>query len=384
MHPPNSSTSSSEEAAGVPPEPPFSFRKLGRTTLFFFLVLALFELATWAIFTKAHLSGGALRRFLWYGTSYEVKLRELVNTPDLPPNSILYAGWINERELRKLPTDVDVTVYGMSFSGHLADAMHELRPQQSQRVLGGPASPLSHSYATYQLDKGLRKTRFAIIGVTSGGVGDVVLMNHGSLYADRPFPYFFPRFKLDHGKAVRAADSLINSPEELRVALDEKPELWRRQLDILAANDPLYHRFLFASDPLDASVLGRFVRRGLSKHQETTYVSRVLGPHGYQLKEEAPQLFRAILRQMVGELRAENVHPIVALFSFQGQGDHLYELVRDILAQDQIPYVDTNADCSSDDRANYLPDMHFVHDCDLKFAARTLETMDRIDQADRH
>jgi hypothetical protein len=376
MLPPSSSTSSSDEPESPPAAPPFSLRKLGRTTLFFCLFLALFEVAVCGIFTKTPLSRGSLHRFFWYGTSYETKLRELVNTPNLPANSILYAGWLGDGKMEKQPRDVDVTIYGMSFSAQLAEAMHELRPEQRQRALGGPGAPLSHTYAMYEADKALRKTRFAVVGVTSGGVQEVVLMNRGTLFADATFPYFFPRFKLVNGKIVRAADSLINSPDELRAALTDNPDLWRRQLDVLAANDPEYRRFYFASDPLDGSVLGRLVRRGLAKHHEMDHASKVLGPHGFRLDDEAPQLFRALLRQMVSELRAENVRPIVVLFSLEGQPDVLHDLVKDILRSEAIPYFDTNELCKAEDRANFLPDMHFNHPCNLAFARRTLQIMD--------
>lgn len=384
MLPPSSSTSNSDGPESPPAAPPFSLRKLGRTTLFFLLFLALFEVAVWGIFTKTRLSGGSLRRFFWYGTSYEAKLRDLVKTPNLPANSILYAGWLGDGKLQKLPTDVDVTIYGMSFSAYLADAMHELQPQQRQRVIAGPGAPLNQTYALYQADKTMRKTRFAVVGVTSGGVQEVVVMNRGSLFADSPFPYFFPRFKLVDGKLVRAADSLINSPDELRSALTDNPDLWRRQLDVLAANDPEYHRFYFASDPLDASVLGRLVRRGLAKHHEMDHASKVLGPHGFHLDEEAPQLFRALLRQLVSELRAEGVRPIVVLFSLQGQPDVLYDLVKDILRSDAITYFDTNDICKADDRVNFMPDMHFNHPCNLAFARRTQQLIDGADKTGLH
>jgi hypothetical protein len=384
MLPPSSSTSNSEDGPSAAGAPAFTFRKLRRTALFFVLFLVLFEVAIWAVFTKTRLSEGSLRRFFWYGTSYEQKLRELVNAPHIPTNSVLYAGWLGDPRLKQLPTDVDVTIYGMSFSGNLAEAMQELRPQQTQRVLGGPGAPLSHSYAMYEADKPSRKTRFVVIGVISGGVQDVVLMNHGTLYADSPFPYFYPRFKLDHGRVVRAADSLINSADELRSALNDDPGLWQRQLGVLAANDPEYRRFFFAHDFLDASVLGRFVRRGLAKHHQLDHASKVLGPHGFRLDDEAPQLFRALLRQMVSEVRAENAQPIVALFAFEGQFDYLHELVRDILRDDHIPYVNSNDFCPSDDRANYLGDMHFTHRCDLAFAKRTLEIMDASDASAAH
>ena len=357
-----------------------SFAKLGRTALFFLLFLALFEIGTWAVFTKTRLADGSLKRFLWYGASYEAKLREIVNKPNQPANSVLYVGWLGDDRLQSLPADVDLTIYGMSFSKNLGEAMQELRPEMKERMVAGPGAPLNHTYAVYQVDKKLRKTRFALIGATSAAVQEILLMNRGSLFSDSAFPYFFPRYKERQGNVVLAAGSLINSAAELKAALNN-PEIWQRQLEVLAENDDAYRRFFFAADPLDGFVLGRLVRRGLSKHHLQEYSGKVLGPSGYRLDHEAPQLFRALLRQMVRELRAEKVQPIVALFSLQGHGNHLYSLVEDILREDAIPYMNTYDFCKSDDRSKYGPDLHFVRDCDLTFARHTLEIMDAIDKS---
>ncbi len=152
------------------------------------------------------------------------------------------AGWLGDGKLRSLPNDVDMTIYGMSFSANLSDAIRELRPQFTQRFVGGPGAPLSHTYAIYQVDKQLRKTRFAVIGVTSGAVQEVLLMNRGSLFSDAPFPYFFPRYRMDGDRLVLGANSLINSADELRAAFND-PALWERQLAVLSANDSAYRRF---------------------------------------------------------------------------------------------------------------------------------------------
>jgi hypothetical protein len=367
MLPPNSSTSSSE-----PRPEATSWKRLRGTTLWVLFFLTVFELGVWAIFTKTRLAGGSVHRYLWYGTSYEVKLRDLVNTPNLPPRSVLYAGWLTPETLKGLPANPDLTIYGMSFTANLSAAIAEIRPDLSLRTVGGPGAPLNHTYAMYELDRPLRKTKVAVIGATSAAVQEILLMNRGSLFSDFPFPYFFPRYRLENGSVVRAASSLINSSDELRRALEDRT-LWERQLSVLARNDDAYRRFLFASDPLDKSALGRMVRRGLSKRHLESYTSQVFGPRGYNQKHEAVLLFRAMLRQMVRELRAEQVEPIVVLFALQGYGNHFYEMVKDVLREDAIPYVNSYDLCPSENRGNYLPDLHFVHGCDLAFAKRTLE-----------
>jgi hypothetical protein len=384
MPPQNSSTSNSDAkrspGGNAPGAGAFAWRDLLATTAWFLLFLALFELVTWAIFTRPRLADSALRQYLWYGTSYETKLREFVNTPDLPANSVLYAGWLGDGRLRSLPNDVDITVYGMSFSANLGEALRELRPQLTQRFVGGPGAPLSHTYAIYQVDKKLRKTRYAVLGVTSGAVQEVLLMNRGSLFSDAPFPYFFPRYRMDGDRVVLGAASLINSADELRAAFNH-PALWERQLAVLAANDSAYRRFFFAHDVLDYSVLGRFVRRAMSKRHAADYASKVLGADGFNRENEAPRLFRGLLRQMVRELRAENVQPIVVLFALQGHRNDLYDLVADILRDEAVPYVNSFDVCRSDDRDNYQPDMHFVRDCNMKFGQRTLQIVDAVAKA---
>ena len=85
---------------------------------------------------------------------------------------------------------------------------------------------------------------------------------------------------------------------------------------------------------------------------------------------------------MVRELRAENVKPIVVLFSLQGHGNYLYDLVADILRDEAVPYVNSFDFCRSDDRDKYQPDMHFVHDCNIKFAQRTLQIIDAAEKPD--
>jgi hypothetical protein len=207
----------------------------------------------------------------------------------------------------------------MSFSGNLAEAMKELRPQQTQRVVGGPGAPMGAVYGYYEADHSHRKTRYAIIGATSGAVEEAVLMNRGSLYSDLAFPYFFPRYEIAGDGVKRVADPLINSADELRTALEDH-NLWERQLSVLAAHDSGYRRFFFAHDIFDYSVIGRFIRRGMSKRHSVEFGNSVLGPGGFKINNEAPNLFRALTRQMIRDLKAEHVEWTLNLRQGAGHG----------------------------------------------------------------
>jgi hypothetical protein len=67
----------------------------------------------------------------------------------------------------------------------------------------------------------------------------------------------------------------------------------------------------------------------------------------------------------------------VVLFATRGYRNHLLDLVSDILAGDQIPFINSYDACSSDEPRNFIPDGHFVHECDRAIAAKALVLVDR-------
>lgn len=372
MHPPSSSTSSSEAAPAAS-----RWRTAGLTAAGFAVTLLLFELLCWIAFNHTPLRNASMRSYFWYGSSYESKLRQLVATPNPAPNSILFAGWINEQALADKPADVDVTVYGSSFAGNLGKAMRELRPELKLRFIGGPGAPLNHAYGFYELDRSKRKTRTAVIGVASEDVAQVLTMNIGSVNADAPMPYFFPRYELVGGRIERTGTPLINSPDELARAFRDDPALWARQLDVMAQHDDAFQRPLFAASALDHSLIARFVRRGLAKRHADNYVAQAYGSRGFKKDSHIIQVFEAVLLRMVEDLRAEGVKPVVVLFSTRDYANHLDVLMRRTLEANGVPVVSSFDLCPSTDRTHYIPDGHFTPQCDLKTAQATLAVLDQ-------
>jgi hypothetical protein len=312
---------------------------------------------------------------MWYGESQEAKLRELVATPNLPPNSILYAGWINDEVTRGQPTDVDVAVYGSSFSGNVTLAMRELRPDLKIRFVGGPGAPLNHSYGMYELDRPLRKTRTAVIGVVSENVVNVLSMNNGTLFADGLMPYFSPRYDIVNGRIERTGSSLVNSPAELQRALAD-PDVWPRQLEILAAHDAAYSGLLYEASALDDSAVARLLRRALAKSHEERYSSGIHTARGFNPDSYAVEVLRALLLQMIADVRAEGAQPIVLLIATRKYEDHLGLLLEGLLTESGVPFVNSFDVCPSTDLRSYIPDGHFTPECDRELARRTLALVD--------
>lgn len=370
MHPPSSSTSSSERNRKA-----LAIRETTTIALWFAIFIAIFELVVWFTFAHTPLRDGSLHTYFWHGQSYEGKIRALARTPNPPPRSLIFAGWINESVLQDKPTDVDVTVYGSSFAGNVATAMKELRPQLRLRFLGAPGAPLNHTYGLYELDRTLRKTRVAVIGVVSETVGQVLTMNIGSIFPELVMPYFYPRYDLANDRIKRTGESLVNSSDTFVHGIDD-PGLWKRQLDILSVHDDAYRRLFFAADPLDRSAVARLVRRGLAKSHTDRYLDGIYNRDGYNRDAYAVRVFRALLARMIDDLREENVKPIVVLFATNGYDDHLHKLLAGLLSERKVPYVNTFDICPSTDRRSFIPDGHFTLQCDLKTATRALELTD--------
>ena len=370
MRPPGSSTSSSEDMRITP-----TLRDTISTALWFILFLATFELLVWLTLTHTPLREGSLRNYFWYGESYEGKLRELARAPNPSPRSLVFAGWIDPETAKNEPIDADVTAYGSSFAGNVATAIKELRPGMALRFFGAPGAPLNHMYGVYELDRTLRKTRVAIIGIVSENVREVLTMNVGSVRHYMAMPYFYPRYDLVNGRIEKTGKSLINSRAEFVRSIDD-PALWQRQLDILSAYDDGYRRFLFAADVFDSSTIARLIRRAFATRHLGDYLKGFHNREGYNRDVYAVQVYRALLVRMIDDLREEGVQPIVVLFATSGYNDHLHTLLADILSERRVPFVNTFDICPSTDRRSYVPDGHFTHQCDLKTARKTLDLID--------
>lgn len=366
MHQSSSSISSSERGAAFGSRGDFV-----KTSAWFFAALVVLELLCWVAFETPLLRESSLRAYLWYGESYESKLRTMATTPDLPERSVLHAGWLSPEVLKDEPTEVDVTVYGSSFAGNLATAMKIARPSLRVRSVGGPGAPMNHTYGMYLMDRPLRTTRIGIIGVVSETVVETLTMNAGTLFTDTAAPYCYPRFDLVDGHLRMTADAPIKSEAEFsRAILD--PVLWEQKLDILSRHDDAYRRLLFAADPFDRSMLARVLRRALVRFHRESYEAKIYGRHGFEADAYAIKVFEALLFQMVSDLRAERVVPVVVLFSTRGFHNHLAELLAKPLDQAGVLWLNSFDVCPSTDPRSFQPDGHFTASCDRAIAGKVL------------
>ena len=148
---PSSSTSSSERRRHK------RLRAVIETCLWTLAALAVLDVLTQRAFpmpAEVNRQPGKLAQYFDYGRSIAGKLARLVGSTDARSAPIVVAGWI-DRECRHTPSPsppgrIGVTVYGMSFTEHIANQLEQLDPTLAISTYGGPAAPANHSYACFQ------------------------------------------------------------------------------------------------------------------------------------------------------------------------------------------------------------------------------------------
>ena len=366
----NSSTSSSEtDPDSADPRPVDGLR-----TLAWIVALSLvMEVGLSVCLRVPAIERSGIGRYFGYGASIESKILDYVDDPDLSSRSVFYAGWLDPTTWPPEGQSNDIAVYGMSYAGNLAGAVRRAAPELDVRMIGGPGAPLSHSYAAYGLDVGRRSTKLVLITLLSSGVRDMVGLTHDTTFNDHSQPATWPVYRLtDSGVELKAWPE-ISSAAAMRRAITQDRGLWERHLDQLEASDLNFSRFLYAAHWSEKLVLGRVLRRAWAKSKEREFNQSLDRADGnFDREALAPMLTREVLRAFISDVRRNGEKPVVILFSQQGVGDELWQLVGDVLEQTKVPYLTSEDYCASNVIDNYA-NLHFVPDCDDRMVKRLLE-----------
>jgi hypothetical protein len=329
-------------------------------------VIAWMGLADWAIgvaLAPGRNSMPELQRYFEYGRSVEGKLSQMVS--GVRDGRILSAGWIEPEQLKQLPgtpepgKDLLVAAYGQSFTLNAVNAAAALDSGMTLRPVGGPGAPASHSYWSYRVDAPLRKADVVVFGVLSSTVGHLSSISGLIPMFGNPAPFTFPRYRVVAGKLEEELP-LIRSEAEFRAAFSGRSPKWldfRRQL---ATADKGYDGFTFSESWIDASTVGRLIRRGWVAHHQG-YDDGVYSPeNGFDADSDEVRTLRQILLETHALSRSRGERLIVLLLHTQGHGDRLHAVLKDTLEGARIEYISTHSLFSANDPANFLPDGHYV------------------------
>jgi hypothetical protein len=318
-----------------------------------------------------------LARYFQYGRSVESKLRYMVR--DTPETSapVASAGWLATVEgvlqpvhrERTHPSDANhmlIAVYGQSFSLRATNAIAEVDPTIETRFLGGPAAPLSHSFAVFEGDRGKHQAKVVTIGVLASTLSRLTSLTNMTLWFEEPQPLTYPRYFLENGE-LRAIQPLVQSFDELRDTLRD-PVRWKQFTTQLSRHDAAYDPYVFERDVFDYSTLGRAVRRAYGQRHAREFASRYLDKNGFTQQDQIVDVAAAILAKFAQDATADGRMPYVLLFNDSGQGNHLPRALGPHLDRLGIAYLSSDSVIAPNDPANYEANGHFRPDLDRAFA----------------
>lgn len=321
----------------------------------------------------------SLQAYFNYGRSIEGKLRYEVGASAQQDSPVIDAGWLSkECDISTMAArdKLSVDVYGMSFSGQIADQMAGLDSSLAIRNFGGPAAPLSHSYACFTRRVSAQRSLASvqIVGVLASSVIRMQTISGLTTSFEAPQPFTYPRYTLgSDGQLVGFLPS-IATPDDLRAAL-QNPEQWQAFLSELAKHDAFYAPMIVQSDILDYTVLGRMARRALGQRLLRDRTSALLAGGDFTGAPDIPPLLRALLLDFAEKARAAGSRPMVILIEDRGYGGVLSKMLAPALAAKQIEFISTSAVAASNDPANFIADGHFKPEINSALARTLLEML---------
>ena len=368
MLPPSSSTSSSEPVRADWPYGHARFHRRVLITLLWTIAgLFVIDVAIGLIFrmpTDARKEGSSLQNYFNYGRSIEGKLRHLVGKTADEDAPIVQAGWLShecdvERRFPAGKTGFDI--YGMSFTGYIADEMTALDPRLASRQFGGPAAPANHTYACFLRRFEARRdlAPIQIMGVLASSVRRMETISGLTTSFESPMPFSYPRYSLTQDGSLVGHMPPIESANDLRVALDDSDK-WRAFEQELVSNDYFFFRPVFRADVFDHSVIARMIRRAWGQRFLNQRTDALRAADGFSGAPDIRGVLGAILVDFANRARERGTRPIVILIEDRGFGESLSRATVPTLKANHVDFLATSTIVSPDDSANFVGDGHFT------------------------
>ena len=312
----------------------------------------------------------SLQQYFDYGRSVEAKFRRMVGTNEANTAIVAYAGWLDEQVIKPGPVgsgEIRVAVYGQSFAFHIADAL----TRQDERFkivakLGGPSAPFSHSYAAYRRGDTKGLADIVIVGILASSLPRLVSLTNTTTWFESPTPFTYPRYRLENSVLV-ATEPRIDSLDGLRRALIE-PQEWREFVGQLSQHDAAFNNLLFESDIVDASSLGRLLRRGYGQRHIREVEQRYHQPDGFTTRDGLLDITKALAADIARIAANRGQVPCLLLIHDRGFDDHLVRALGEFLSAHGIPHFSTHVVAPPSDPRNFVIDGHFTSEINEKLA----------------
>jgi hypothetical protein len=323
-------------------------------------------------------SPGQLNLYFEYGRSIEGKLARIIGPTDESSAPIAKAGWLDPEYWKELnfPTtrapgeDLLVSIYGMSFSNDVGEAMKKIDSRIGLRLVAGPGAPPHYSFTAYKLDRGRHKADVVILGILASSVRAMRTTSGLTWSFEAPAPYTYPRYFVENGK-LKAIEPKVRSLAELRAAMQDQQK-WDEFVLQMQQQDEYFNSFLFQGNWLDNSAIVRLIRRAYAQQHQNAIAAQVYSSAGFNTEIEIPVL-SAIVTDFAATAQSDGKLPIVLLINDRGYEDHLYQALKPTLKSAAIPYVSTHNVAPATDIRNFVGDGHFTDSTNKLIAQSVLK-----------
>jgi hypothetical protein len=371
MNPPSSSTSSSEPA----PARPWRLTLVMLGWIAFALIAI--DVAINIVFRYPSdprvIDPARMALYFDYGRSTEGKLVRMTRADRSQTAPITLTGWYSPLASKDYSPGGDagtVTIYGMSHSVRLAEALERTSTRYTARSVGAPGATANWAYGAFLRDRGGGKSKAVVLSLMSLNLPMINTMSPMTWNISFPMPYTADRFFVE-GDLLAVRRAPYESFEDyVQTAAD--PVKWNAARAIFKAHDSKYDPFLMERSVLDHSALLRLIRRSYGQSVEREARSGVLDGSGFNPESEEIQVANAIVRDFAKRARANGMIPVIFLVNNFGYSDTLYRALRETIERDSIPHLSSHTVISPTDPRGYLPDSHFTDANDDRLA-RALE-----------
>lgn len=310
-------------------------------------------------------------RYLDAGRSVESKLLRMVSDADSLAAPVALAGWLNAQRWPAddalAPGQGRLTVYGPSFALAIGDTLAARNPRWLFRPRGGPASPVSHAFALWRLDRKLAHSDVAVLGVLASSLRGVDAASGATWMFESPYPYTYPRWRAEGDSVVGEPPGIV-SCDSLRAAL-RSPARWEAYEQELARTDRWFAPELFHAGWMDHSVTMRLLRKAWAQRASRLHTEALHDRNGFRPGTEAVRMTLALARQFTREVRSDGGIPVVLLVEDRGYADHLERAFGADLSAAGVPYLATHDIAPPGDAETFTADAHFRGGLNQRLAA---------------
>jgi hypothetical protein len=349
------------------------------------LWIAVIDLSAGLLFPTSKMGSGGVRGrladYFNHGLSIQSRLAIAEADWEGAGGAMLRAGWIDPANWSQQPAariadqQYLVAFYGNSFARQIGEVTAKADPSVGARIVFGPVSPPSHSYASFLADRGHHEADVAVLGVFAPTVVGLLSMTRATQTVMEPSPYTYPRYRVVDG-TLQTVEPVIGSADALRLAL-KNDALWKQYVTQLATDDDFYIESFFNANLFEKSTSSKLIRTSWAVRHQRLMQERIHDSNGFAPESEAAAILRTLLTDFDKRARSDGQHPIVLVMSTPDFGEHLDELLRDFLRARGIEALHATDTCAALDPRSYKGDGHFSGRCAERITAELLRRIHR-------